>query len=225
MKFLIQPLSFLGFFLHTAREHPYELDMRQELCRKNSYDCISRNGNQHSDYSSDISSHEQDYEDFQRVGLDTVGVYDWLEDVIVYELCENEYSCQDGDVSPEANVYSHRVHGVVFEYQSEKSAYYSSGEWPDIWYYVQKSCHECNADRHAESKACHEMQSDGVYDCYSDYFYYKSYEIAAQQPVHVVYRFARLVCVLVIHERQRRSPPFLNFSNSLFRDCRLIPSS
>lgn len=31
MKFLIQPLSFLGFFLHTAREHPYELDMRQEL--------------------------------------------------------------------------------------------------------------------------------------------------------------------------------------------------
>lgn len=31
MKFLIQPLSFLGFFLHTAREHPHELHMGQEL--------------------------------------------------------------------------------------------------------------------------------------------------------------------------------------------------
>ena len=202
MKFLIQPLSFLGFFLHTAREHPYEFYMRQEFCGEYPYHRIRRYGNEHSDHSSHIAGHKKDDEDFERVGLYAVGIYYRLEYVIVNELREDENGYKYGRISPEADIYPHRVCRIVFQYQAEESADYASCEWTYVWNDVEQSGHEGYADSHAESQAGNEMQSYRVDERHSDDFDDEPYEIAAEQSVHVFYRLSRFLRVFVVYERQ-----------------------
>ena len=134
--------------------------------------------------------------------LYAVGIYYRLEDVVVYQLGENEYAYEYRGVAPETYVYAHRVYRVVFEYKPEESPYRPSDERPYVWDDVQQSCHKGDAHGHAESQSGHEMQAYGVYQSHAEDFDYETDEITAEQFVHVFYRFACLPGVFVVHERE-----------------------
>ena len=77
----------------------------------------------------DLSGQEDDYEYLQRVSLYAVGVNEWLEYVVVYELCDDE----DGQDDNQEEQQRH-LHAVVdMVNQPHKYGQDVSDERPQVW--------------------------------------------------------------------------------------------
>lgn len=77
-------LDVLGQFL-------YELGLGKEFTGNDSEYSIQGNGDEYAENPAYLSCKKDYQEYFQGMGLYAVGVYEWLEYVVVNELCKDEY--------------------------------------------------------------------------------------------------------------------------------------
>ena len=106
-----------------------------------------------------MACYEQHNEDFKRGRLDAGGVYDWLIEKIINELCEAEYGYDYGRKPDEAHVQADRYSAAVFYHKCQNCSESSSQKRTDIWYDVQYACEEGDSDGCVESQSCYKEQT------------------------------------------------------------------
>ena len=171
-----EQFSFLHrFFLRY--ELTDEFDVPEEFTGYYPDDRIARNGHEHAEDTSYLSGHQQDYEDFERMGAYAARVDYGLEEIVVDDLGEAENGYADYYEHPEIHVYPEMCRAYEFQYDGQHRSDCASGQRPHIRYDVEQAGEEGDAYGCIEAHPRHKEQPEEIDDCNSAYLYHQSEKI------------------------------------------------